>query len=68
MVNIETELKSFIDWFTKIGEPEYDGDRRKRFQPNRLSDGHSVVWVEKISGKRYTTEEVICIYNELKRS
>jgi len=58
----EEELKSFVDWFSKIGAPEYDGDRRKRFSPNRLSDNHMVVWVEKTSGNQYTTEQVIKIY------
>ena len=40
---MEDEIKAFVNWFTKIGEPEYDCDRRKRFEPNRLTDNHMVI-------------------------
>jgi hypothetical protein len=62
------ELKHFIDWFTTMGEPAYDGDRRHRFQPVKLLDTDVAFWIGKGGNGRYTTDEVLAIYNQEKLS
>ena len=58
------ELKHFIDWFTTMGEPAYDGDRRQRFKATRLLDTDVPFWIYKGGKVRYSTDEVLAIYNQ----
>jgi hypothetical protein len=60
------ELKHFIDWFTTMGEPAYDGDRRQRFKATRLLDTDVPFWICKGGKVRYSTDEVLAIYNQEK--